>query len=201
MGAPQTDRPAADRQPAAPAPGAGPGAVEPLTPAQVHDLLRGEGGAAAVLVDVREPFEHHAERIEGAVSEPLGELDPAALAAARPGADVIFHCRSGARSAKAASRFAAETGAAARHLEGGILAWKAAGLPTHRSTRAPIDIMRQVQITAGSLVLLGVALGALVDPWFLVISGFVGAGLVFAGASGWCGMAKMLGQAPWNRPR
>jgi rhodanese-related sulfurtransferase len=172
--------------------------VQTFSPPEVRGLMeRGE----AVLVDVREPFEHHAERIEGAVCEPLGELDVAALRAARPGAALIFHCRSGARSAKAATRFAAETGEPGRHMEGGILAWKAAGLPTHRTTRAPIDVMRQVQIAAGSLVVLGVALGALVNPWFLAISGFVGAGLIFAGSTGWCGMAKMLALLPWNRPR
>ena len=178
-------------------PGASAG-VQALSPAEVRRLVeRGE----AVLVDVREPFEHHAERIEGAVCEPLGELDVAALRAARPGAAVLFHCRSGGRSAKAAARFAAQTGEPGRHMEGGILAWKSAGLPTHRTTRAPIDVMRQVQIAAGSLVVMGVALGAAVNPWFLVISGFVGAGLVFAGASGWCGMAKVLALAPWNRAR
>lgn len=187
--------PALTHRAAPPAAAAG---VQSLSPAEAQSLVeRGE----AVLVDVREPFEHHAERIEGAISEPLGELDPAALCAARPGAAIIFHCRSGGRSMKAATRLASETGQPGRHMEGGILAWKAAGLPTHRTTRAPIDVMRQVQIVAGSLVVLGVTLGALVDPWFLVISGFVGAGLVFAGSTGWCGMAKLLSLAPWNRPR
>jgi hypothetical protein len=59
--------------------------------------------------------------------------------------------------------------------------------------------MRQVQITAGSLVALGTALGWFVSPWFLILSGFVGCGLMFAGLSGWCGMAMMLGRMPWNR--
>ena len=59
--------------------------------------------------------------------------------------------------------------------------------------------MRQVQIVAGSLVLLGVVLGTTVSPLFLLLSGFVGAGLVFAGLSGWCGMAQLLALAPWNR--
>lgn len=45
------------------------------------------------------------------------------------------------------------------------------------------------QMTAGGLVLAGVLLGAFVSPWFLTLSAFVGTGLMFAGASGWCGMA------------
>ena len=59
--------------------------------------------------------------------------------------------------------------------------------------------MRQVQITAGSLVLIGLLAGVLASPWALILSGFVGAGLVFAGASGWCGMAVLLARMPWNR--
>jgi hypothetical protein len=56
-----------------------------------------------------------------------------------------------------------------------------------------------VQITAGSLVVLGVVLGLMVQPAFLGLSAFVGAGLVFAGTTGWCGMAKLLAMMPWNR--
>ena len=84
-------------------------------------------------------------------------------------------------------------------LQGGIEAWKAAGLPIHANRNAPLEIMRQVQIAAGGLVLLGVALGSLVHPAFYAVSAFVGAGLAFAGATGWCGMAYLLKAMPWNR--
>ena len=66
--------------------------------------------------------------------------------------------------------------------------------------KQPIEIMRQVQITAGSLVVIGVVLAFTVAPAFIALSAFVGAGLVFAGVSGWCGMAKLLALMPWNRP-
>jgi len=69
---------------------------------------------------------------------------------------------------------------------------------TQKPKKAGIPVMRQVQITAGSLVVLGVALAA-VSPWFLALSAFVGCGLVFAGATGWCGMAKLLALMPWNK--
>ena len=59
--------------------------------------------------------------------------------------------------------------------------------------------MRQVQIVAGSLVVLGIVLGLWISPPFLAVSAFVGAGLVFAGSTGWCGMAKLLALMPWNR--
>jgi hypothetical protein len=61
--------------------------------------------------------------------------------------------------------------------------------------------MRQVQIAAGSLVLLGLALAAFVSPAWAALSAFIGAGLLFAGISGWCGMARLLALMPWNRPR
>ena len=59
--------------------------------------------------------------------------------------------------------------------------------------------MRQVQIAAGTLVLLGVILGYLINPAWYGLAGLVGAGLMFAGISGFCGMARLLFLAPWNR--
>ncbi|WP_370515216.1 DUF2892 domain-containing protein [Erythrobacter sp. THAF29] len=59
--------------------------------------------------------------------------------------------------------------------------------------------MRQVQIAAGILILVGVVLGTLTSPLWYGLSGFVGAGLLFAGVTGWCGMANLLSLMPWNR--
>lgn len=156
----------------------------------------------AVPVDVREDFEHATERLQGSIHQPLSKFDPAAVRQ-KVGADsrrVVFYCRTGRRSMDSAKRFASSSpNAVAYHLASGLEGWKAAGLTTERVAGAPrVDVMRQVQIVAGSLVLLGVALGAAVSPWFFALSGFVGAGLVFAGVSGWCGMAMLLGRMPWN---
>ena len=84
-------------------------------------------------------------------------------------------------------------------LEGGIPAWQQAGLPVQKLKNAPLPLMRQVQITAGSLVLLGLILSTMVAPAWILLSWFVGAGLVFAGVSGFCGMARLLAVMPWNR--
>jgi rhodanese-related sulfurtransferase len=84
-------------------------------------------------------------------------------------------------------------------LDGGMDAWKRSGLPTVIDASQPMELSRQVHIAAGLLVLLGVILGTVVSPWFYILSGFVGAGLVFAGLSGFCGMARLLMKAPWNR--
>ena len=59
--------------------------------------------------------------------------------------------------------------------------------------------MRQVQIVAGGLVLLGVILSQAAAPGWIWLSGFVGAGMIFAGISGFCGMARLLAVMPWNR--
>ncbi len=84
-------------------------------------------------------------------------------------------------------------------LAGGIDGWRAAGLPTRVDISQPLEIMRQVQLGAGGLVLIGVALGFLVAPAFFGVSALVGAGLMTAGATGWCGMARLLRAMPWNQ--
>lgn len=150
----------------------------------------------AVLVDIRELDEHRRERVPGARHEALSSL--AAIDAGSAPA-VVFHCRSGARTQANAQRLAEAAACDAYILEGGLEAWKKAGLPVAADHSQPIEIMRQVQITAGSLVVIGVVLALTVAPAFIALSAFVGAGLVFAGVSGWCGMAKLLALMPWNR--
>jgi rhodanese-related sulfurtransferase len=86
-------------------------------------------------------------------------------------------------------------------LAGGVDAWGAARLPVVEDPKAPLELMRQVQIAAGALVLLGVGLGLALHPAFFGLAAFVGAGLMLAGATGFCGMARLLALAPWNRRR
>jgi rhodanese-related sulfurtransferase len=112
---------------------------------------------------------------------------------------VIFHCRAGKRTADNAERLRQAAQCEAYIVEGGIEGWKKAGLPVVADKRQPIELNRQVMIAAGSLVLAGVLLGAFVNPGFYALSGVIGAGLIFAGVSGFCGLAKLLGLMPWNR--
>jgi rhodanese-related sulfurtransferase len=100
--------------------------LEELTPQQVHDAMR---QGHIVLIDVREPQEYASEHIHGALLFPLSTFDPAALPAAdsRP---IVFQCGSGKRSAMAVARCQAAGVDVSRHLKGGIMAWKQAGLPT-----------------------------------------------------------------------
>lgn len=169
--------------------------LKTITPHQAAALLR-EG---ATLVDVREPDEHARERIPGARNLPLSRLEEAELAV-REGKPVLFHCRTGARTAGNAGRLAAKAGLCEAYIvEGGLDAWRRAGLPVAEDRRAPIELGRQVQIAAGAMVLAGVVLGATLSPWLYGLAGLVGAGLVFAGITGTCGLARVLRLMPWNR--
>jgi rhodanese-related sulfurtransferase len=170
-------------------------ALKTISPRDAADLVR----QGAVLVDVRGADEHAREHIPGARHHALSQIGEDSPV--RPGDDVlVFHCRSGARTAANAGKLAAAAqGCEAYILEGGIDAWKKTGLPVALDRRQPIELMRQVQIAAGSLVLLGMVLGTFVGPAYYALSAFVGAGLMFAGATGFCGMARLLAVMPWNR--
>jgi rhodanese-related sulfurtransferase len=152
----------------------------------------------AVLIDIRESDEHAREHIVGARLAPLSAIDAHDFDRDHDKI-AVFHCRSGMRTEANAAKLLARGFREAYCLEGGIEAWKRAGLPIHTNRKAPLELMRQVQIAAGALILLGVALGWLANPAFYALSAFVGAGLAFAGLTGWCGMALILKTMPWNR--
>jgi rhodanese-related sulfurtransferase len=164
-----------------------------ISPEKAKELIE----PGAVLVDIREADEHARSNIPNALHAPLSRLDTLQI---ESGANaVIFHCRSGNRTASNADRLIQCMDYEAYILDGGIDAWRRAGLPVIEDKGQPIEIMRQVQITAGSLVFAATALGLFVHPAFFALAAFVGAGLVFAGVSGSCMMARLLGFAPWNR--
>lgn len=152
----------------------------------------------AVLIDVREPGEFAAEHIPGAKLMPLSQFDPTVIPKDAH-KKIVLQCQSGNRSTQAAEEMLATEFSEVFHLQGGLPTWKAAGYPTEVNRNAPISMFRQVQIVAGSLVFLGTVLGASVSPWFLIISGFVGAGLVFAGVTNTCLMAMLLAKLPYNQ--
>lgn len=168
-----------------------------ITPDEARRRL---ADGTAMLVDIREPMEHAREAIADAKLHSLSTLNASALSAmGGPNAPaLIFHCQSGMRTADNADRLRACGEREAYILQGGLSGWKAAGYPTIIDRTKPIEMQRQVQIAAGLLILMGLLLAWLVSPLFLGLSAFVGAGLVFAGISGWCGMARVLGLMPWN---
>jgi rhodanese-related sulfurtransferase len=173
--------------------------VPTIKPSELEALWR--RGEAVDLIDVRTPVEYREVHAEPARLVPLDGLDPGAIMRARNGRGdrpLYIICRSGSRGRQACERFYAAGFTNVVNVEGGTLAWQRAGLPVVRGKKA-ISLERQVRIAAGSLVVLGTALGALVHPAFLGLSAFVGAGLIFAGVTDTCGMGMILARMPWNR--
>lgn len=165
-----------------------------IEPAEARRLL---DTGSITLIDVRDPDEHAAERIHGASLFPLARIDARTCANLR-GQRVVAHCKGGTRSWQAVARLRT-FGIEAASLSGGIEAWKRAGMPTVRAAGAPMPIMRQVQIVVGAGVSAGAALAWWVSPYFIVIPAVFGAGLLFAGLTGTCALASLLGVMPWNR--
>lgn len=158
-------------------------------------------GEPVDLIDVRTPAEHAAVHVPEARLYPLDTLDCGAVLASRKGAahaPIYILCHSGARAAKAAARFAEAGFEGAVVVEGGTQAWADAGLPVVRG-RSALPLDRQLQLTAGSLALAGALLAVLVNPHWVLLSGLVGAGLMMAGATGFCPMRKVLALMPWNQ--
>ena len=154
--------------------------------------------ASVTVVDVRQPMEVAGGRIPGSRCIPLDRIDRAEL----PEGDLVLVCQSGNRSGQAAALVERRwPGRTVLDLEGGLEGWQQAGLPVERQAGAPLPLMRQVQIAAGSLVLLGLIGSQVLAPAWIALCWFVGAGLMFAGISGFCGMARLLAMMPWNRVR
>lgn len=169
--------------------------ISELEPRDVQRLLRED---RIILVDVREADEHRQERIDGATNRPSSGFDPNALPKDER-RTLVLHCRSGRRSFAAAERLLQAGHPAASHMRGGIDAWKAAGLPTTVDSKAPFTAMQQTQIAIGLGVLASVVSGAFWTPWALILAGFLACGMIFAGATGTCGLATLIAKAPWNR--
>ncbi|MCC6679081.1 MAG: rhodanese family protein [Phycisphaerales bacterium] len=168
--------------------------IREIEPSTLNEWLRER---RAILFDVREPDEFAARRIPGARSAPLSRFDPGAIRA-EPGQALVVNCKGGKRSLEAAARLAA-AGCEVCSLKGGLDAWTKAGLPTDAGRGPAISIIRQVQLTVGVLTLAASILAYTTSPGFLLVTGVLGAGLAFAGATGTCGLAAILARMPWNR--
>ena len=172
-----------------------------VTPKQLHaEQLAGKSPA---LVDVRTAAEYRAGHIPGAELIP-GDLSPAIiedrLGRPAPGRDETLYitCHAGQRAARAAETLRQSGLSNIALVEGGTQGWEQAGLPLQRCGSA-ISLERQVQIAIGSLLILKVVLGYGVHELFFAAAAFIGAGLIFAGVSRWCGMSELMARLPWNR--
>lgn len=168
-----------------------------ITPKQLHDEIR--SGKKITLIDVRTPAEFGEVHVTCAKNVPLDRISttkhPEIPDEASSPTYVI--CKSGGRSKMACDKLVAAGYGNVVNVEGGTSACETAGLPVARGKKV-MSLERQVRIAAGSLVFTGTMLG-IYSPWFLIIPGFVGAGLVFAGITDTCGMGMMLARMPWNQ--
>lgn len=175
-------------------------AIPTIKPRELQRIL--DSGRRVQLIDVRTPVEFAEVHASRAVLMPLDRLDPSAVRArCENGEPVYVICKSGSRGAKACQKLIDAGLADVVNVEGGTSAWMEAGLPVERdeSGRKVMSLERQVRIAAGLMVLIGASLGWLVHPGFFGLCAFVGAGLVFAGVTDFCGMGLLLARMPWNQ--
>lgn len=150
------------------------------------------------LLDVRSGVEFEAEHVPGSTHVPLDQLERRLEEVRAKAGALLLLCRTGARAERARKVLAERGLPGACVVAGGLEAWRAAGGETVRGAPG-MSLERQVRIGAGSLGLAGVVLGFAVHPGFFLLSGFVSAGLIFAGLTDWCGMGLLLARMPWNR--
>lgn len=172
--------------------------MKTITAEQLHTLHREKGNLT--LIDVRTPAEFRTVHIQSAINLPIADLDANTIAEhADPEDEIYLICHSGGRSALACEQLHTFGFKNVISVEGGTHACRQQGLPINEAGSQMIPIERQVRIAAGSLVLLGFILSLWLNPLFIYLSVFVGAGLVFAGISGTCLMGLLLAKMPWNR--
>lgn len=171
-----------------------------IQPAELQSIL--ESNPRAQLLDVRTPGEHAQLHVPGVHLLPLDRLDASRLVSSHgfsKETPVYILCQSGGRARQAATKLEQSGFEKCCVVEGGTSAWAAAGLPVNRGASRVISLERQVRIAAGFLVLSGVLLSLFVNQAFIWLSGFVGAGLIFAGVTDWCGMGMLIARMPWNQ--
>ena len=178
--------------------------VRSISPQRLNTIwLEGE---KINLIDVRTSAEYRAGHIAGAKLLPLDEFSSKTLAADEQYAGagheqpLYLTCQAGQRSQQAAERLMDAGYQNLRLIEGGTEAWQKAGLPIKRCGNA-ISLERQVQITIGMLLVLKVLFGFTVHELFFAAIPVIGAGLIFAGITNWCGMARLIALLPWNQNR
>jgi rhodanese-related sulfurtransferase len=157
-------------------------------------------GESCLLVDVRSLGEYGRESVSGSVCFPLDKLcsKELKLQLGDEPKPIYLMCQAGKRAEMAAQKLAGQLANPLVVVEGGIEAWKSAGFDIDRG-KGVMSLERQVRIAAGALVFTGVVLGFFVHPAAFGLSGFVGAGLMFAGITDTCAMGMLIAKMPWNR--
>jgi rhodanese-related sulfurtransferase len=172
---------------------------------RIHPLdLMSKKTADMCILDVRTAAEVQACALPDCLHIPLHELTPARLQAeiaksGKSGSQVYLLCQAGRRAEMAADQLQGNINAELVVIEGGMNAVQQSQIPLRQAGKQVMSLERQVRIAAGFLVVTGVVLGMLVSSSFYFLSGFVGAGLMFAGITDTCMMAMLIARMPWNK--
>ena len=169
--------------------------MQNISVTQSFDIINQNSGIP--LIDVRTPAEYGSIHANGAVNHPMESFEMEKIPFSKE-QEIHVICQSGGRSMKVSQKLEAAEFTNIVNVEGGTSAWHAAGLPVIEGKKV-MSLERQVRIAAGSLVVIGAAVGQYVHPGGFALSAFIGAGLVFAGVTDTCGMGMMIAKMPWNR--
>lgn len=166
-----------------------------ITTSELHSLYQSDPNIH--VVDVRSPAEYETVHATMAQSAPLEKIDDFLGNQSDRQSPIYMICKMGGRSSQACEKLVSAGHTNVHNVAGGTEAWVAAGLPVVRGQQT-MAIDRQVRILAGSLVALGAALSWF-HPAFVLLSAFIGCGLVFSGVTDTCGMAAVIAKMPWNQ--
>lgn len=169
--------------------------IQNISTAEAKKLLDSN---EVLLIDVREPAEHRSEKIPGAENIPLSRIQSNHI---KPYKDkkVIFHCKAGKRSEEACQKIIQGLDFDIYSIEGGIDAWSESGMDIEKGSASVLPLNQQVQLAIGIMIVTGLALFQFVTPYGLILPFIAGLGLMNAGLTGWCGLAKVMALMPWNK--
>lgn len=155
----------------------------------------GNHDASHLVIDVRTPDERSVERIRGTVNIPMSRIEEQ-IDLLKKYDTVYVHCGSGLRSHHVCEELAQRGLTNIVNVKGGVADWDEHGFAVIKHGR--LSILRQVRLSAGSLVLIGTLLAIFIHPYFLALPLFISGGLIFSGLTGKCGLAWVLLRMPWN---
>lgn len=173
--------------------------MQTITPKEAAERVESGNG---VVIDIRGADEFATGHIPGAIhleADRITDDTAKKLAALNP----IFCCASGKRTSMLMTRLDGAAGGNAAYIDGGLGAWRAAGLKTDMPKGASSlpSVQRQVQMTVGIMLVVVAALAYAVMPDLVLLAGAIGLGLFLAGLTGSCAMAAVLMRMPWNQSR
>lgn len=153
-----------------------------------------------ILVDVREPAEHRAEKIKSAHNLPLSKIKAEHILDLKSGSqNIMFHCKSGKRSQDACKKIADDLPFDIYCIKDGFENLVNEGFDSIVSDSSLLLLDRQVQLVVSLMILSGLILYYFASPIGLLLPLMAGLGLMNAALTGWCGMAKLLAIMPWNQ--